>query len=83
VIHRSLVDANGARSGSLESVGPQQLLLVESPPKIIERAGGETESASRRALESDLCDAISRNEFELRYQTIVEFGTQQVRFPCN
>jgi diguanylate cyclase (GGDEF)-like protein/PAS domain S-box-containing protein len=38
----------------------------------------ETEALSRHALESDLREALSRNEFDLHYQTIVEFGTQAV-----
>jgi EAL domain-containing protein (putative c-di-GMP-specific phosphodiesterase class I) len=38
----------------------------------------EAEAQSRRALESDLREALSRGEFELHYQTIVEFAAQAV-----
>ena len=38
----------------------------------------EAEARSRQALESDLREAIAANEFELHYQTIVEFSTQRV-----
>ncbi|HEV3186204.1 MAG TPA: EAL domain-containing protein [Xanthobacteraceae bacterium] len=38
----------------------------------------EAEARSRHALEGELRDAIAREEFELHYQTIVEFGTKDV-----
>jgi diguanylate cyclase (GGDEF)-like protein len=38
----------------------------------------EIEARSRHALESDLREALERNEFELHYQTIVEFATRSV-----
>jgi len=38
----------------------------------------ETEARSRHALESDLREALARNEFELHYQTIVEFASRGV-----
>jgi diguanylate cyclase (GGDEF)-like protein/PAS domain S-box-containing protein len=38
----------------------------------------EAEARSRQALESDLRDAISRDEFELHYQTVIEFATRTV-----
>jgi diguanylate cyclase (GGDEF)-like protein len=38
----------------------------------------ETEARSRHALEQDLRDAIARGEFELHYQTIVDFTARQV-----
>jgi len=38
----------------------------------------ESEARSRHALENDLRAAITRGEFELHYQTIVEFATRRV-----
>jgi diguanylate cyclase (GGDEF)-like protein/PAS domain S-box-containing protein len=38
----------------------------------------ETEARSRHALENDLREALTREEFELHYQTIVEFSTGRV-----
>ncbi len=38
----------------------------------------ETEARSRHALESDLREALAREQFELHYQTIVEFATRGV-----
>jgi diguanylate cyclase (GGDEF)-like protein len=37
----------------------------------------ETEARERRELEDDMRKAISRNEFELHYQTIVDVGRQE------
>jgi EAL domain-containing protein (putative c-di-GMP-specific phosphodiesterase class I) len=42
-------------------------------------ASMEAKARDRRDLESDLGKAIARDEFELRYQTIVDVGSQKCR----
>ena len=49
--------------------GPQPLLLLRPPPWTRRRA-------TRRELEDDMREAISRNEFELHYQTIVDLESR-------